>query len=299
MDTSTIGVTAVSPVIGAEIEGVDLSRPLGDETFNQVHDALMRHQVVFFRDQEMTLEEHKAFGRRFGELHVHPAAPSPEGHPEILRIHADEKSKRVAGHGWHSDVSCDAEPPLGSILHLHRTPESGGDTMFSSMYAAYDALSDTMKAFLERLTAVHSSEHVYRGRYGHTENLRDEGYPESAHPVIRTHPVTRRRALFVNSGFTRRIVELDSRESKALLEFLFDHVRTPEFHCRFRWEDNSVAFWDNRCVQHHALWDYYPKIRSGHRVTIAGDAPFFAPDQVPAAEYTDTELRGGGYGLSR
>jgi len=293
----TITATPGSPVIGAEIKGVDLAQPLDEQTFDEIHDALMQYQVLFFRDQELTLEQHKAFGRLFGELHIHPAAPAPEGHPEILKIHADEHSNRVSGHGWHSDVSCDAEPPLGSILHLHRTPESGGDTMFASMYAAYDALSETMKTFLEGLTAVHSSEHVYRGRYGHTENLRDDAYPENVHPVVRTHPVTQRRALFVNSGFTRRIVGLERRESKALLEFLCDHVRTPEFHCRFHWEDDSVAFWDNRCVQHHALWDYFPQVRSGYRVTIEGDEPFFNPAAAPLTAYT--ELRGGGYDLDR
>jgi taurine dioxygenase len=161
MKNRHISVRPVTPVIGAIIEDIDLSEPMSDEVFNEVHDALMEHQVVFFRDQDIDLEQHKAFGKRFGELHIHPAAPSPEGHPEILRIHADENSKRVAGHGWHSDVSCDAEPPMGSILHLRQTPESGGDTMFSSMYAAYDALSDSMKGYLETLTAVHGSEHVF------------------------------------------------------------------------------------------------------------------------------------------
>ena len=293
-----LDIRPLSPVIGAEVRGVDLSRPIDDQTLAGVREALLRHQAIFFRDQQLDLDQHKAFGRLFGTLHVHPAAPSPEGHPEILKIHADETSKRVAGHGWHSDVSCDPAPPMGSILHLHTTPESGGDTMFSSMYAAYDALSDTMKTFLSGLEAVHSSEHVYRGRYGHTENLRDGDYPKSHHPVVRTHPETGRRALFVNSGFTRSIVGLQRQESRALLEFLFEHVRTPEFHCRFRWEDGSVAFWDNRCVQHHALWDYYPQVRSGYRVTIEGDAPFFDVDATPASEPSGAEVRGGGYGLS-
>jgi taurine dioxygenase len=150
----------------------------------------MDHLVVFFRDQEMTPEQHKAFGRRFGELHIHPAAPAPEGHPEILLIHADENSKRVAGHGWHSDVSCDVAPPMGSILYLTQVPESGGDTMFASMYAAYEALSDKMQALLSSLTAMHESEHVYRGRYGLEENLRDGNYPSAEHPIVRSHPVT-------------------------------------------------------------------------------------------------------------
>jgi taurine dioxygenase len=296
MDYETITVKPLSPVIGGEIGGVDLSKPLGNQTFTEVHDALMRHQVIFFREQEMSIEEHKAFGAHFGKLHIHPAAPSPEGHPEILRIHADENSKRVAGHGWHSDVSCDIEPPMGSILYLKQTPAVGGDTMFSSMYAAYEALSDPMKSYLEGLTAVHASEHVYNRRYGEKDNLRDGDFPRNVHPVIRTHPITRRKALFVNSGFTQRIVELNRKESEALLEFLFDHVRTPEFHCRFQWEDNSVAFWDNRCVQHHALWDYYPQVRSGYRVTVEGDQPFFNPEENPASPQ-ETSTRISGYGL--
>lgn len=296
MDYETIAVKPLSPVIGAEIGGVDISRPLGNQTFNEVHDALLRHQVIFFRDQQLSFEAHKAFGRQFGELHIHPAAPSPDGHPEVLTIRADGNSKRVAGHGWHSDVSCDAEPPMGSILYLKQTPEVGGDTMFSSMYAAYDALSSPMKLFLENLQAEHASEHVYHGRFEENEKLRDDHYPRNVHPVIRTHPVTRRKSLFVNSGFTRSIVGLQRKESEALLEFLFDHVRTPEFHVRFAWQDNSVAFWDNRCVQHHALWDYFPQVRSGFRVTVKGDKPFLAAQEDSAA-MPDSELRLSGYGL--
>ena len=245
----------------------------------------------------MSLEEHKAFGRQFGELHVHPSAPNLVGHPEILKIHADENSKRVAGHGWHSDVSCDLEPPMGSILYLKQTPEIGGDTMFSSMYAAYDALSPRMKVFLEDLSAEHASAHLYHsGGFQARENLRDGEFPHAIHPVIRTHPVTRRKSLYVNSGFTRSIVGLERKESEALLEFLFDHVRTPEFHVRFAWQDNSVAFWDNRSVQHHALWDYFPQVRSGFRVTVKGDKPFYAPHEGQDTD-AGSALRISGYGL--
>jgi taurine dioxygenase len=276
MAIQTLTVKRLSPIIGAEIHGVDLSQPLDDDTFQMVHDAWMEHQVIFFRDQHLTVEQHKAFGRRFGELHVHPAAPRlVEGHPEILVIHADEHSKRVAGHGWHSDVSCAPEPPMGSMLYLHEVPEAGGDTMFASMYAAYEALSDRMKHFLNGLTAVHASEHVYRGRYGVPDDQKQ--FPSAEHPVVRTHPVTGRQALFVNSGFTTHIKELPPKESRAVLDFLFEHIRTPEFHCRFKWENNSMACWDNRCVQHHALWDYYPQVRHGHRVTVQGDRPFYRP----------------------
>ena len=274
MQYQHITVDPVTPVIGAEIGGVDLSRPLDEATFGEIHDALMQHVVIFFRDQDISLDQQKDFGRRFGELHIHPAAPKPDGHPEILVIHADEKSKYGAGHGWHSDVSCDEEPPMGSILRLTEVPEGGGgDTMFASMYAAYDALSDRMKSYLDGMQAVHSSEHVYRGRYGLKQDLRDNAYPESVHPVVRTHPVTGRKALYVNAGFTTRLLDVPKPESDAMLHLLFEHMKTPEFHCRFRWQPNSIAFWDNRCAQHHALWDYYPKRRHGYRVTVLGDKP--------------------------
>lgn len=267
-------VEPLNPVIGAVVAGVDLSEPLPDATVKEIHAAWLRHQVLFFRDQELSLEQHKAFGRLWGELHVHPAAPAPEGHPEILVVHADERSRTVAGYGWHSDVSCDAEPPSASILRLEQVPpDGGGDTCFSSMYAAYEGLSDRWQRFLADLTAIHGSEHVYRGRYGITGSLRDGEYPQAEHPVVRTHPETGRKALYVNSGFTTRIRGMKPAESRATLEFLFEHVKSPEFQCRFRWKPNSVAFWDNRCVQHLAIWDYFPHVRHGYRVTIKGDRP--------------------------
>jgi taurine dioxygenase len=273
MNYQTISVRKVTPVIGAEIEGIDLSKPLGNQMFQEIHDALIDNLVIFFRNQTLTPEQHKAFGRRFGALHIHPAVPGLEDHPEIFPIHADANTKRINGEDWHSDVSCDAEPPMGSILQLHVVPECGGDTLFSNMYAAYDALSDSMKRFLAGLTAEHSGEAVYRGRYGYDD--RDKTYPVSVHPVVRTHPVSGRNLLFVNSTFTTRIVELGRKESDAVLQFLFRHIETPEFQCRFRWQPNSIAFWDNRCAQHHAMWDYYPQTRRGYRVTVKGDKPFF------------------------
>ena len=276
MTYTAIQIDKLTPHVGAEIRGVDLARPLDERTFKEIHAALVDNGVIFFRDQHLTPEQQKDFGRLFGELHVHPAAPSLlEGHPEILVIHADETSTRVAGENWHSDVSCDPEPPMGSILYMHELPPVGGDTLFASMYAAYDGLSAPMKRFLEPLTAMHEGEHVYRGRYGVDD--RGRVFPKAEHPVIRTHPVSGRKALFVNGGFTTRIVQLARAESDALLQFLFRHLETPEFQCRFRWQVNSVAFWDNRCVQHHAMWDYYPQRRHGHRVTIKGDKPFYTP----------------------
>ena len=276
MTYETIAVQPLNPTIGAEIDGVDLSKPLSKQTFEEVHEALMQHQVIFFRDQEMTLDEHKAFGRLFGELHIHPAAKKTEGHPEVLTIHADERSKVIAGMRWHSDVSCDKEPPMGSILHLHEIPESGGDTMFASMYAAYDSLSEPVKGFIGGLEAWHESAHVHRDRLGHKGELRDgkDSYPVSLHPIVRTHPVTQRKTLFVNENFTTRIDGLEPRESEAILKMLYDHIAKPEFHCRFTWRERSVAFWDNRCAQHRVVWDYYPQVRHGYRVTVAGDKPY-------------------------
>jgi alpha-ketoglutarate-dependent taurine dioxygenase len=275
MAYETIEVRKLTPTIGAEIFGVDLGDDLGNQQFQEVHDALMENLVVFFRDQKMTPERHKEFGSRFGRLHLHPAAPSLlDGHPEILVIKADENSKRVAGEEWHSDVSCDPEPPMGSILYMHEVPANGGgDTLFASMYAAYDGLSAPIKTLLEGMTAIHDGEHVYRGRYGVDD--RGKTFPRAEHPVIRTHPVTGRKALYVNRGFTTRIVQLKRHESAAVLDMLFEHAETPEFQCRFKWQPGSIAFWDNRCVQHHAMWDYFPLRRYGHRVTICGDKPFY------------------------
>jgi taurine dioxygenase len=275
MAPSPIEVRKLTPTLGAEVLGVDLSKDLSPGDLEQIRQALLDNLVIFFREQELTPEQHKAFGRHFGNLHLHPAAPGlVEGHPEILVIKADEKSKHVAGEEWHSDVSCDAEPPMGSILYMTEVPSNGGgDTLFASMYAAHAGLSEPMQRFLEPLTAIHDGEHVYRGRYG----VKDEGktFPHAEHPIVRTHPVTGRKALFVNRGFTTRIPQLGRGESAAVLEMLYRHVETPEFQCRFKWRPGSIAFWDNRCVQHHAMWDYFPLRRYGHRVTICGDKPFY------------------------
>ena len=274
MAYQSIEVRKLTPATGAEIFGVDLGGQISNHQFQEIHQALLENLVIFFRDQTMSIEQHKAFGARFGKLHVHPNAPKLiDGHPEILTIKADANSKRVAGEVWHSDVSCDAEPPMGSILHIQEVPESGGgDTMFANMYAAYDALSEPMKEFLGGLTAVHASiksaNHQYRERTG------DQQFPEAEHPIVRTHPETGRKTLFVNRGFTTHIPSLTKAESDAVLEMLFRHAETPKFHCRFKWQRNSVAFWDNRAVQHQALWDYYPERRFGYRVTICGDRPY-------------------------
>jgi taurine dioxygenase len=274
MDHQNIEIHKLTPNIGAEIVGIDLSQPLDDLQFQRVHGALMDHLVIFFRDQHLSPERHKEFGRRFGNLHMHPAAPSLlAGHPEIFVIKADEKSTYVAGEDWHSDVSCDEEPPMGSVLSVTTVPrDGGGDTLFANMYLAFETLSEPIRKMLTGMTAIHDGERFYRGRYG----VDDAGkiYPRAEHPVVRTHPVTGRKCLFVNRVFTTRIVGLEKNESSAILEMLYRHIETPEFSVRFRWQPNSVAFWDNRCTQHQALWDYYPNKRYGQRVTICGDKPY-------------------------
>ena len=274
MNYQTIGVHKTTPHIGAEIFGVDLSKPLGNQQFQEVHDALMDRLVIFFRDQKLSIEQHKDFGRRFGKLHMHPASPDiVAGHPEVLVIKADEHAKYIPGEDWHSDVSCDPEPPMGSILYLAEVPpDGGGDTMFANMYLAYEMLSEPIRKLIDGLTAVHDGEKHYRGRYGNDD--RGKIYPRAEHPIVRTHPETGRKCLFVNRFFTTHIIGLRKAESDAILEMLYRHVETPELSVRFKWHPNSVAFWDNRCTQHHALWDYYPHRRYGHRVTVCGQKPY-------------------------
>jgi taurine dioxygenase len=271
----TITVDKLTPIIGAEVAGVDLTRPLSNRQQDEIHRALAENLVIFFRDQPLTPDQHMAFGRLFGDLHVHPAAPHADGMPEMMIIHSDKDSPRANGEGWHTDVSCEVEPPMGSILHIASCPPRGGDTLFASMYAAYEALSDRMKTYLEGMTALHDGEHVYRGLFTEQYGLADKPtYPHAEHPVVRTHPVTGRKGLYVNAGFTRSLVGVPRDESDAILRYLYQHMENPLFQCRFRWRDNSIAFWDNRCAQHRAMWDYWPHTRSGHRVTVKGDRPY-------------------------
>ena len=270
---STIKVSPLSPAIGAEISGIDLSTALTDPELQLLKEAWMTHLVLFFRDQPLSVEQLSAFGRQFGELHIHPQGDM-DGHPGVIKIHTDASSKIYAGRDWHTDVSCDETPPLGSILHLHVVPSSGGDTLFANMYAAYEALSAPMQTWLCELKALHSGVRNYRDYFGtKLDELRDETYPEAVHPIVRTHPVTGCKALYVNEIFTDHIVGLEPGESEMLLQFLYEHVRAPRFQCRFQWSENAIAMWDNRCTQHMALWDYFPQTRSGHRATVAGDIP--------------------------
>jgi taurine dioxygenase len=260
---SVIRVEPVSPHIGAEVSGLDLTLPPTDAAIADVRAALLQHGVLFFRDQHLDPDALKNFGARFGRLTSHPLK-GIAGHPEVRNIYADEKSKHVAGEEWHSDMSCDPNPPLGSILCIQTLPPVGGDTMFSSMYSAYDALTDRMKTYLEGLTAVHHGDKAFK-RFDPNGK-----FPMAVHPVVGSHPETGRRLIFVNRGFTTHINELPPRESDSILAFLFDHCERPEFSTRFVWQKDSVAFWDNRCTQHLAVWDYFPQKRSGIRVQIEG-----------------------------
>jgi taurine dioxygenase len=266
---STITVKPLSPHIGAEIGGIDLTKPLAPEEVKAVTDALARHGVVFFHGQPIDLEMHRRFARYFGELHIHVGgegtASKPDAkYPEARRQHFDASSKRVSGEVWHTDQSCAEIPPMASILHQSIVPpEGGGDTLFASMYAAYDELSPRMKRLLAGLTATHDGAKLF-----------DKGtktvYPVSSHPVVAVHPWTGKKLLYVNRGQTTQINELPREESDAILNFLFDHIECPEWQMRFRWREHSIAFWDNRCTQHRAIWDYWPNVRSGYRIQIKG-----------------------------
>ena len=273
--SSGIKIQKYSPNLGAVITGVDLSKEINEDQFKDIHKAFLDNQVLFFQNQnEISPEIHLKLGKLFGELHVHPAAPSMPGYPEIFEIHAHKNSKVANGEFWHSDVSCDIEPPLGTMLQLHILPETGGDTMFSDMYSAYNELSDKYKSLLNGLVAIHESEHLYSGRYEDRGVNRDNiKTPVANHPLIRTHPITGKKAIYVNRTFTTGIEGMNKNESSSILEFLFEHCEHVNFQIRYRWNKNDMAFWDNRCTMHRAIWDYWPNERKGRRVTIKGDKP--------------------------
>ena len=282
VDESTyqhIEVTALTPTIGAIVTGVQL-RSLDETVFKEIHAAWLRHLVLFFPDQTLTPSEHLAFAKRFGEPHIHPAAPHADDNPAIMVIHTDADSKRNNGGGWHTDVSADERPPKATLLHLHRLPKHGGDTLFTNMYEVLASLSPALQNFLSTLTAEHVAN--YSGFYG--DHTPQRVSPKSVHPVLRTHPETGRNALYVNPGFTRRICALKDSESSAVLKMLFEHASHPRFQCRYQWTQNALALWDNRCTWHQAIWDYHPETRSGLRVSIVGDRPVF---QASKKEHSD------------
>jgi taurine dioxygenase len=263
-------IKPMTPHMGAEVTDVDLAN-LDNEQFAAIHEAWLNSMVLVFRDQHLTREEHKAFGRRFGKLHVHPMHKERSEDSEVLQVRTTAESSYTAGDGWHTDVTCDEYPPMGSMLYIKETPPSGGDTLFADMYLAYDLLSDTMKHMLDGLVAVHDGAIPYVGAYKSTPP--EGGYPRNEHPVVATHPETGRKLLYVNSGFTSHIKGLRPVESRAILEMLYRHIAsTPRLVCRVQWEPNTLTFWDNRCTQHHAVWDYHPHSRYGERVSIVASS---------------------------
>jgi len=280
-DFRTIRVKPLNPAIGAEIHGVVLSAPLTGETVAEIHDALMAHQVVFFRDQSLTPKQQATFARHFGEV---PAAQRAsfgvdEAAPEISVLEYDQERPPNVNH-YHTDGIFRQRPQFASLLYAVDVPETGGDTIWVSMYAAWDGLSDRMRRYLDGLTAVNDFMHLH-GRPSKARSWKGDGFegmekarrdnPPVPHPLVRTHPVTGRKGLYFSESFTTRILDLPEAESKAALEFLARHVMLPEFQVRFRWEKGSMAFWDNRCTQHYAVADYWPQHRLMHRATIRLD----------------------------
>lgn len=276
----SIDILALSPALGAQISGVDLGRDLTGEQRNTIEQALLDHHVLFFRDQPITPQQQARFAANFGDLHIHPIYPNVPEQPEVLILDTavtDVRDNAI----WHTDVTFLPAPALGAVLAAKQVPAYGGDTLWASGIAAFEALSAPMQALLDGLTSTHDFTRSFPlERFGNTaedlarwEDARRKNPPLS-HPVIRTHPVSGRKALFVNEGFTTRINELEAAESEAILKWLFAHGTRPEFTLRWRWQANDVAMWDNRVTQHYAVDDYRPQRRVMHRATILGDAPF-------------------------
>ncbi len=275
-----IQVTRVTRALGAVVSGCDISEELPQSVVDQLGQLLIEHQVLFFRDQPISPQAQARFAARFGSLHVHPIYPVLPDLPEIMLIDT-HPGFLPDNDNWHTDVTFSQTPPLAGILAAKRIPSSGGDTLWSSCSAAYEALSEPMRRFLEGLTAQHSVAKSFPADRWQTDPVFKERYeravakhPPVNHPVIRTHPVSRRKGLFVNEGFTTHINELSANERQSLLAMLFAHAGRPEFTVRWSWRVDDVAFWDNRVTQHYAIADYLPERRTMHRATVNGDKPF-------------------------
>lgn len=282
-----LSVRPISRACGAEVSGIDLTRPLEPHAVQQLHKALAEHGILLFRNADLTPQQHIAFSRQFGPLETHVVGEFnlPE-HPEVFVVsnvmeEGKLKGAVYAGQYWHSDLSYMRKPSLGSLLLCREMPEIGGDTMWANMYLAYDTLSDVMKKFLSTLKAIHDYSHAYDTYFAHLKErppLTPEQRaktPPVEQPMIRTHPASGRKALYVNPGFTKGIVGMPKEESQPILEMLFAHSTRPEFIYRHKWKVNDLIFWDNRCTMHYALADYDFSVRRHmHRTTIAGDAPY-------------------------
>lgn len=261
-----------SPSIGTEIHGIDLREPLDSDTFKFLNTMLVERKVLFFRDQDLTKEQHMDFARNWGELEVLPFLDYDEEHPELLTIRKDS-GERGYENVWHTDVSWREEPSLGSVLRARKVPPLGGDTLWCDMVAIYEALSPTMKALLTDLRARYTVAGIARKAKEGTVEDWVAKYPPPSHPVVRTHPESGRKLLYLSRGHLDKIEGLSREESDALVDVLTSYASIPEFQCRFRWEANSIAFWDNRSTQHYAASDYFPQERFMDRVTIKGDRP--------------------------
>jgi taurine dioxygenase len=275
---NTIDIRPAAGALGAEILGIDLSHDLGEESVAAIRAAWLKHLVIFFRDQTLAPERFLGVARRFGEAVEYPFIKGIQGFPEITPVIKLEHEKINFGGLWHSDTAYLERPPMATMLIAREVPPFGGDTLFANMYLAYETLSDGMKRLLDGLVAVNSSAKADvtktredRMRDGAKDDAKKQYAAE--HPVVRTHPETGRKALYINGGHTLRFKDMTEQESAPLLQFLFQHATRPEFTCRFRWDVGSIALWDNRCTQHNPINDYHGFRRVMHRVTLAGDRP--------------------------
>jgi len=275
VERNGIAVTRVGVHLGAEITGVDLRKPLSDEAFQTIEDMLVDNELIIFRNQDITSENLIDFGRRFGELTVHPFAPRDDKAPVLIKFRNDETNPPFATDVWHSDETFRSQPPMATILCAKEVPAIGGDTMFVSMSAAFAGLSDRMQQFISGLEAVHDWK-PFKKLFDNTEEDRknrqhfEQLYPPQLHPVVRIHPVSGRKVLFVNPQFTIAIKDMDERESRSLLDTLFHQALIPEYQFRLHWAPHTIAMWDNGSTQHYAVNDYYPQRRFMERVTIRG-----------------------------
>ena len=278
----TIDVKPLSGALGAEIDGVDLSKDLGNQVFDDIHQAFLDHLVIFFRGQTLTPQQQVVFAARFGPIGIYPFVAGLDDTPEVVEILKTEDETRNFGSGWHTDTAYLEKPSLGSALYAHETPDAGGDTLFANAYLAYEALSDGMKAMLDGLVGVHSAALKSDGgraarmdqRTAMTgQNMDQADTLETAHPLVRTHPETGRKALYVSGNHPVRFEDMTEEESQPLIRFLLDHATRPEFTCRFRWRQGSLAFWDNRAAMHNPINDYHGQKRVMHRITLKGDTP--------------------------
>ena len=271
-------IEPIGPTIGAKIRGLDLSKTIDKETLVQLEDALVKHKIIYLRDQTINTAQQVAFGRMFGDLEVHPFRPEGE-FPEIMVLDNHKDNPVLSTDVWHSDTTFRECPTKYSILRCLKIPETGGDTLWADMCAAYVGLSDAIKNMIDELFAVHDFKN-FRALFSNSENDREKVfemeklYPNPTHPVVRTHPVTGRKAIYVNSQFTLGIVGMKDKESRALLELLYEQAQIPEYQFRLRWKPGTLAIWDNRSTQHYAANDYFPKRRHMERVAVIGDKPF-------------------------